>query len=203
MEARIEQRQGNVIVISGPSGVGKSTVCRRLCEELPAEFSISVTTRKRRPNEENDRDYQFVTPEAFEHLRDSDGLLEWAQVYGHMYGTPLRAVTQAIEEGRNIILEIDIQGCLQVKSKLPNTKAFFLLPPTPDEQRRRIEGRRTDAADAIRQRLSKADGEIQYANESGCYDCFVINDDLEATVKQIHERIVNTEKARSGSGNAR
>lgn len=191
MEARNGQTgKGKVIVISGPSGVGKSTVCHRLCEILPAEFSVSVTTRKQRPNEENARDYQFVSPDEFERLKAAGGLLEWAQVYGHMYGTPLAAVKRATDDGRNIILEIDIQGCVQVKSKLPETQAFFLLPPTPDEQRRRIEGRRTDDAEAIRQRLSKADGEIQYANESGCYDGFMINDDLNETIRKIYDRIV-------------
>ena len=190
MDARKTQEKGKVIVISGPSGVGKSTVCHRLCEMLPAEFSVSVTTRKPRPNEENARDYQFVTPDEFQKLKDAGGLLEWAHVYGHMYGTPLAAVTKAIGEGRNIILEIDIQGCVQVKSKLPETRAFFLLPPTPDEQRRRIEGRRTDDAEVIRQRLSKADGEIRYANESGCYDSFFINDNLDETVRKIHDRIL-------------
>lgn len=191
MDARNTNKKGKVIVISGPSGVGKSTVCHRLCEMLPAEFSVSVTTRRPRPNEENARDYQFVTADEFQKLKDAGGLLEWAQVYGHMYGTPLSAVTKAISEGRNIILEIDIQGCFQVKSKLPETRAFFLLPPTPDEQRRRIEGRRTDDAEAIRQRLSKADGEIQYANESGCYDSFLINDNLEETIRKIYDRILS------------
>lgn len=183
-------KPGKVIVISGPSGVGKSTVCHRLCDLLPAEFSVSVTTRLPRPGERTSRDYDFVSPEEFIRLRDSGGLLEWAQVYGQMYGTPLRAVQQAVADGRTIILEIDIQGCIQVRSKMPDARTFFLMPPTPEEQRRRIEGRRTDDDESIRQRLSKADGEIRYAMDSGCYEEFVINDDLDSTVRKIYEKIV-------------
>lgn len=185
----MEPRKGKVVVISGPSGVGKSTVCRRLCERLPAQFSVSVTTRPPRPNKQSSRDYDFVTPEQFSHLRDTGGLLEWAEVYGHMYGTPQAAVEKVVAEGRTIILEIDIQGCKQVRSKMPEAKAFFLMPPTPEEQRRRIEGRRTDDAESIRRRLEKADGEIRYAMESGCYDAFIVNDDLESAVCRIQDAI--------------
>lgn len=181
--------KGNVVVISGPSGVGKSTVCKRLCERLPARFSVSVTTRPPRPNEQSARDYDFVSPEEFTRLRESGGLLEWAQVYGHLYGTPLAEVEKAVREGRTIILEIDIQGCIQVRSKLPEAKTFFLMPPTPEEQRRRIEGRRTDDAESIRRRLEKADGEIRYAMESGCYDAFIVNDDLDEAVNKIEAYI--------------
>jgi guanylate kinase len=180
---------GCVVVISGPSGVGKSTICHRLCERVPAEFSVSVTTRAPRPGETHQRDYAYLSEGEFVRMREAGELLEWAQVYGHMYGTPLAAVRQAVEEGRVIILEIDIQGCIQVRRKMPQARTFFLLPPTPQEQRRRIEGRRTDAAGSIAVRLSKADGEIRYAMESGCYDEFIVNDDLEDTVAKIHARI--------------
>ncbi|MFQ5430313.1 MAG: guanylate kinase [Phycisphaerae bacterium] len=178
-------QRGNIIVISGPSGVGKSTVCRHLCERLPAEFSVSITTRKPRPGEENERDYRFISQEAFDDLKRRGALLEWAQVYGHSYGTPLDAVREAIEHGRTIILEIDINGCVQVRKKMPEAKAFFLLPPTPEEQKRRIVGRNTDPTDVIRERLSKADGEIRYAMEAGCFDEFLVNDHLDETVDRI------------------
>ncbi len=178
-------RQGKVIVISGPSGVGKSTICHRLCDELPAEFSVSVTTRKPRPGEQHERDYSYVTPDEFARLRDGGELLEWAEVYGHSYGTPLHAVTAATSDGRSIILEIDIKGCIQVREKMPEAMAFFILPPNPEEQERRIKNRNTDTHDVIEQRLARADGEIRYANESGCYDQFVVNDDIEQTIRQI------------------
>ena len=178
------------MVVSGPSGVGKSTVCRRLCEKVPAEFSVSVTTRKRRINEEHARDYHYITLEEFAKLKDGGGLLESAEVYGHWYGTPLAEVETAIAQGRVIVLEIDIKGCIQVRRKMPDARTFFLLPPTSDEQRRRIEGRRTDNATAISERLSQADGEIRYAMESGCYDEFIINDDLNETVDKIYAKLV-------------
>jgi len=185
MTSKNASKKGKVIVISGPSGVGKSTVCHRLCEILPAEFSVSVTTRQPRPGEAHARDYDYASPEAFDRLRRDDELLEWAEVYGHYYGTPLHGVRQAIEEGRTIILEIDIQGCIQVRRKMPDAMTFFLLPPTAQEQKRRIEGRHTDPAEVIRRRLAEADGEIRFAQESGCYDVFLVNDDLDETVNRI------------------
>ncbi len=185
MSTEHEAIAGSVIVISGPSGVGKSTICHRLCELLPAEFSISVTTRRPRPGEANDRDYTYVDRAAFDGLRDDDALLEWAEVYGCLYGTPLAAVKETVAAGRTIILEIDVKGCIQVREKMPDALAVFLMPPTPEEQKRRIVGRNTDAAESIRLRLAKADGEIRYASESGCYDEFLVNDDLDATVRRI------------------
>ena len=183
--AESSNKQGKVVVISGPSGVGKSTICHRLCEILPAEFSVSVTTRKPRPGETNAHDYHYVGKDEFDRLLREDALLESAEVYGYRYGTPTEAIRQAIEGGRTIILEIDINGCIQVRRKMPAAKTFFLLPPTPEEQQRRIEGRNTDAAAAIRERLSKADGEIRYAMESGCYDEFLVNEVVDETVRAI------------------
>lgn len=184
------KKRGKVVVISGPSGVGKSTICRRLCERLPAEFSVSVTTRRPRPGEADARDYHYVEEEEFARLRDGGGLVEWAQVYGHLYGTPLAPLERALEHGTVIILEIDIQGCIQVRKRLAEARTVFLLPPTPEEQKRRIEGRKTDAREVIRERLSKADGEIRYASESGCYDRFIINDDLDETVESVYGFVV-------------
>lgn len=182
-------RKGRVIVVSGPSGVGKSTICHRLCELLPGEFSVSVTTRTARPGEQHERDYRYVTAEVFKSLRDGGELLEWAEVYGHFYGTPLRAVQEAVDEGRAIILEIDIKGCIQVREKMEEARTFFILPPNPEEQARRIHGRNADAKEVIEQRLAKADGEIRFANESGCYDHFVVNDNIDETVERIRSLI--------------
>ena len=190
MAANAPLQTGRLVVVSGPSGVGKSTICHRLCQSVPAEFSISVTTRPPRPGEAHARDYHYVRPEEFIRLRDSGGLLEWAEVYGNMYGTPADPGQAALAEGRTIILEIDIQGCVQVRRKMPGARTFFILPPTLDEQKRRIEGRKTDPEAAIRERLAKADGEIRFANESKCYDHFLINDDLDATVARIRDFIV-------------
>ncbi|MCB9858503.1 MAG: guanylate kinase [Phycisphaerales bacterium] len=189
MNGKAADKKGKVIVISGPSGTGKSTICRRLCEELPAEFSVSVTTRPPRPNETADRDYHYVTPEEFARLKDGGELLEWAEVYGKHYGTPASAVNKAVADGRIIILEIDVRGCIQVHERIPEAIAFFILPPTAEEQKNRLEGRKTDAPESVAERLAKADGEIRYANESACYDEFVVNDKLDVTVAQIVAKI--------------
>lgn len=148
-------------------------------------FGVSVTTRSPRPGEADGHDYEFVTPEAFEALRAREGLLEWAEVYCHHYGTPKAMVEANLEAGRLTILEIDVEGCRQVREKMPNARAVFILTPSPDEQKRRIEGRKTDRADAIRERLAKAEGEIRRARDSGCYDAFVINEKLDQTIEEI------------------
>lgn len=180
-------KTGRIVVISGPSGVGKSTICHRLCEALPATFSVSVTTRKPRSGETHARDYRYVSQAEFDRMRVDGDLLEWAEVYGHFYGTPIAEIRRAIDVGETIILEIDVRGCIQVKDTLPEAKSYFILPPTAEEQKRRIEGRNTDAAEVIRTRLAQADGEIRYATESGCYNEFLINADLDETVNRIME----------------
>ncbi len=185
-----QNRRGAIVVVSGPSGVGKSTICRRLCALLPAEFSVSFTTRPQRPGEEDGRDYRFVSAEAFDRMLRADGLLESAMVYGHQYGTPVAPVKAALTENRVIVLEIDINGCVQVRRRFPKTLTFFILPPTPEEQRRRIIDRQTDPEQEIARRLTKADGEVRFAQETGCYDRFLINDDLDATVREIHDLIL-------------
>jgi guanylate kinase len=189
MSANDAAKTGRVIVVSGPSGTGKSTVCRRLCEQLPGEFSVSVTTRDPRPNETAARDYHYVSRAEFERLRDEGELLEWAEVYGKLYGTPISAVRKAVDDGRIIILEIDIRGCIQVRERIPESVAFFLLPPSAQEQRDRLLNRKTDAPESVAERLSKADGEIRYAQESGCYDHFIINDVIDETVRNIVTRV--------------
>ncbi len=173
------------MVISGPSGVGKSTTCRRLCADVPAEFSVSWTTRPRRPGEEDDRDYRFVDAATFERLLAENGFIEHAEVYGHRYGTPRAPVDEALRTGRTIVLEIDINGARQVRRVLPEALMIFLLPPTPEEQARRILGRRTDSQAEIEKRLARADGEIRHAKELGIYDCFLVNDDPDQTVETI------------------
>jgi guanylate kinase len=179
------EREGRVVVISGPSGVGKSTLCHRLCRALPAEFSVSMTTRAARPGERDGVDYQFVAAAEFQRLVELDGFIEHAEVYGCHYGTPVGPVLKAIEEDRWIVLEIDINGAIQVRSRFPGARLVFLLPPTPEEQRRRIEGRASDSEEEIAKRLSRAESEIRTARASKAYDVFVVNDDPDHTFREV------------------
>lgn len=187
--------RGTLLVVSGPSGVGKTTICRKLADRLDAFLSVSMTTRPKRSGEVDGGAYCFVTTEEFERRIELDRVLEYARVYGgHYYGTSAEPVFEALDAGRTVILEIEIEGTLQVKRRLPEAVAVYLLAPNAGEQESRLVGRRQDSAEAMAERLSKADGEIRYAHECGAYDHFVVNDDVEETVQRL-ERIV--QQARS------
>lgn len=182
--------KGIVVVISGPSGVGKSTLCQALAERLDGFLSISATTRPKRPNEREGVEYYFISPEEFDRRAAAGEFLETAEVYGgHRYGTPAGPVAQALAAGRVVLLEIEINGTLQTRQRYPDMLGVYVLAPGPRQQTERITGRRQDTAAAIRERLSKADGEIAYAHESGCYQHYVINDVFEETVDQLAELI--------------
>ena len=187
-------QRGLVLVVSGPSGAGKSTICHRLCNRLPAEFSVSVTTRAPRPNEVPERDYHFVDRDEFLRMRDNDELLEWAEVYGHFYGTRLQSVEEALEEGRIIILDIDVNGCIQVREKLTDSLAVFIML-APDTQKKRLTERGTDSAQSIEERLSKAASEVDLARQSGAFDAFVENDVLDESIARV-ETLVRRQLAR-------
>lgn len=177
---------GTLLIISGPSGVGKTTICRRLVERLDAFLSVSATTRPRRDNEVHGRDYFFLSQEEFSERLARDEFLEHAQVYGgKCYGTPTGPVREALAAGRHVILEIDIEGARQVTRRFPEAIGVFILPPTAGDLRDRLVGRQKDSAEAIRERLSKADGEIRYAQECGAYRHFIVNADVEETVEAI------------------
>ncbi len=161
---------GVLLIISGPSGVGKTTICKRLVDRLDAFLSVSCTTRPRRDNEVDGQDYHFISREAFEARLERGEFLEYACVYGgQYYGTPSLPVTDALQGGRVVILEIDIEGTLQVSKRIPDALGIYVLAPTAGEQADRLVGRRKDSEEAIRERLSKADGEIRYAMECGLW----------------------------------
>ena len=180
------KRRGKLIVISGPSGTGKTSICRALLERDPdAVWSVSATTRQPRGTERDGRSYEFITPREFEERRRQNAFLEWAEYLGRLYGTPLAPVTEALEAGRDVIVEIDVQGGAQVAERMPESIRVFVLPPTMESLKARLEGRRTESAEQLERRLAQADGEIGYARDSGAYGHFVVNDVLADTVAQI------------------
>ncbi len=186
--------RGCLIVISGPSGAGKTSICKALLEQVPGTvWSVSVTTRPPRPGEVNGHSYQFVSKDEFEAKQKAGELLESAEYIGHRYGTPRRPVEEALAAGRNVVMEIDVQGGMQVATKMPESVRIFVLPPNMESLRARLEGRRTEAAEQLARRLTEADGEIAIARDSGCYKHFVVNDVLETTVEQV-KRIIEQER---------
>ncbi|MFQ6862159.1 MAG: guanylate kinase [Beduini sp.] len=176
--------KGKLIILSGPSGVGKGTVRASLFEDesLNLAYSISMTTRFPRAGERDGIDYFFVSQEEFQRKIDEDGFLEYAQFVGNCYGTPKDYVDQLLNDGKNVVLEIEVQGALQVMKKCPEALTIFLVPPSMDELEKRIRGRRTEEEDIVRQRLDKAKREIATQNE---YKYVVCNDDVEEAKNKI------------------
>ncbi len=172
----MNQKRGMLIIFSGPSGVGKGTVRDLFVndEALNLAFSISMTTREKRPQEQDGVDYYFVNREAFEKAIENDELLEYAEFVGNYYGTPMAEVDRLRDLGKNVLLEIEVQGALQVIDKVPDALSIFLVPPSMDELRRRILGRRTEAEDVVNERLSKAEKEMALMNQ---YRYVICNDD--------------------------
>ena len=186
--------RGCLIVISGPSGAGKTSICKALLEGLlDTVWSVSVTTRPPRHGEVNGDSYQFVSRKEFEAKEAAGELLESAEYVGQRYGTPRQPVEKALAAGRNVVMEIDVQGGMQVAEKMPESVRIFVLPPNMASLRARLEGRRTEAAEQLAKRLAEADGEIAIARDSGCYSHFVVNDVLEMTVEQV-KRIIEQER---------
>lgn len=177
---------GTLLIISGPSGVGKTTVCKELVRRLDAFLSVSATTRPRRENEVDGVDYYFLTTEEFERRLERGEFLEHARVYGgRYYGTPAKPVLEALAAGKVVILEIEIEGTLQVVRRFPQAVTIYMLAPSPEDQKDRLVGRRKDSAEAMRERLNKADGEIRWAYDCGAYRYFLVNQTVEETVDEI------------------
>jgi guanylate kinase len=180
---QIPLRQGVLLVLSGPSGTGKGTICKALLHSSPSiHYSISVTTRAKRSGERNGVNYWFVSTAEFEKLRQQEDLLEWAEVYGNYYGTPRRYVEEQLTAGHDVILEIDIQGAMKVKQSFPQGIFIYILPPSLDELEKRIIHRGTDSDSVIRQRLSCVKDELACAKN---YNYVVINDVVETATCQI------------------
>lgn len=180
-------QKGLLVVLSGPSGAGKGTVCKALLPVMPdMGYSISCTTRRPREGEVEGVNYFFKSRDEFERMIRNDELLEWAEVYGNYYGTPLRYVEEKLAAGRNVLLEIDIQGALQVKRKYPNGVFIFLIPPSLEELKKRILGRGSETEESFKLRFGSAAEEMSHINE---YDYVVINDKVENAVDRIRSII--------------
>lgn len=176
--------KGLLIILSGPSGVGKGTVRAKLFEDesLNLAYSISMTTRESRPGEVNGRDYFFVDRETFEKKVAEGGLLEHAEFVGNYYGTPKDHVEELLNAGKNVLLEIEVQGALQVMAKCPHALTIFLVPPSMEELERRIRGRRTESEEIVRQRLAKAEREIKTKDN---YKHVVVNNTVDQAATDI------------------
>jgi guanylate kinase len=182
------QRRGLLVVISGPSGVGKGTIVKQLLKEHPdLKLSVSVTTRQPRPGEEEGVSYYFRAPEEFQRMVEAGELLEYAQFVNGFYGTPRRFVEEMLDQGHDVVLEIDIKGAIQVKERLPNGTYIFVLPPTMEELENRLTRRQTEAAEAMRQRLQVALDELNYLP---LYDYQLVNDDLDLAVRKVQAIIM-------------
>lgn len=189
----IGRARDKLVVISGPSGAGKTSICRALLSSLPdAVWSVSATTRPKRPGDESGSSYEFIDTAEFDARRQAGEFLETAQYVGQWYGTPRRPVEEALAAGKYVILEIEVQGGRQVAKAMPESVRIFVMPPNMESLRARLEGRQTEAAQQLASRLGEADGEIATARDGG-YDHFVVNDVLEETIEEV-KRIITEGK---------
>ena len=187
-------RKGLLILISGPSGTGKGTVCDLLRQKHPEiSYSISATTRQPRPGEQDGVNYYFYTKEKFREMIDQGQLLEWAEVYGNFYGTPKQKVLNRLEAGEDILLEIDTQGALNVMKVMPEGLFIFLLPPSLEELATRLKGRGTETEESLHRRLGAAVDEIKLATK---YRYVVVNDKVEDAQETI-ANVIEAEHHRS------
>lgn len=178
------KHKGLLIVISGFSGVGKGTLVKKLVDSYDNyALSVSMTTRAPRDGEKNGVSYFFVEKETFEETIANDGLIEYASYVGNYYGTPRAWVEEQLDSGRDVVLEIEVQGALKVKEKFPEALLLFLLPPSAQELKHRLEKRGTETAEVIEQRLKRAREEAEYI---GRYDFIEVNDDLDACMGRIN-----------------
>ena len=186
------EHKGKLFIISGPSGAGKGTICKRLVDETKVEVSVSMTTRQPRAGEIDGKSYYFTTKENFLKEVEAEGFLEWAEVYGNYYGTPKSKLDEKLSAGIDVVLEIDIQGALNVKEVYPEGIFIFILPPSMTELRKRITGRGSETEESLKLRLSQTLKEVSYIDK---YDYCVVNDDLDEAVARV-KAIVFAEHSR-------
>ena len=183
------KRQGYLFIISGPSGVGKGTLIKKLFKKVPdLYYSISLTTRKPRGEEREGIDYHFVNKKTFEKYIDEGRFAEWADVHGDYKGTLLSTIDESLAEGKDLLLEIDVQGALQIKKEYPEGIFIFITPPSWEELEERLRGRDTEEEESLKKRLTDARGEMEFSKH---YDYIIINDELEKASEELEAIIVN------------
>ena len=182
--------KGTLFIVSGPSGCGKGTVLAEILKQDNVYYSVSATTRAPRPGEVNGVNYHFLSKDEFEKLIENGGMLEYANYCGNYYGTPKKPVEDMLAEGKNVILEIEVQGALKVMEKCPEAVSVFILPPSLKELRRRLHKRGTETEEVIQKRIGEAAGEIRKAVN---YDYVMINGELEIAVSDLLS-IINSQK---------
>ena len=174
---------GHLFILSGPAGAGKSTLRKRLFQEMTdLVFSVSCTTRSIRCGETEAKDYFFITHESFRELEAAGAFLEWAQVHGNFYGTRREDVERALESGRDVLLEIDVQGSRQVKEKMPGAVRIFITTPSQEDLKGRLQGRGTETPEQMELRLHNAEIELTQARE---YDHIIVNDDIDRASSEL------------------
>jgi guanylate kinase len=185
MTSTASNHSGQLLVISGPSAVGKSTISRRLAAEIHITYAVSVTTRTQRPGDEAGKEYQYVTADEFFRRLDSDEFLEYAQVYGDYYGTPKHPTLDQLARGQDVLLEIDVQGALQVRYQYPHAILVFIMPPDEPTLLRRLQERARDSSEEMARRFRAAKREIHMAKGSKAFDEWIVNDQVESAVKKL------------------
>jgi guanylate kinase len=194
-------RRGRLIVLAGPSGVGKGSIVARLLAALPdLELSISATTRQPRVREDEGRHYHFVERQSFDEMIEGGGFLEWADIFGERYGTPREPVARALAEGRDVLVEIDVQGARQVKAAEPAAFMVFITPPSLEELERRLRTRGSETEQQIARRLAKARDELAAEPE---FDVTVVNDDLETAAREVVEIVDRLRRRTINGGHTR
>jgi guanylate kinase len=178
---------GQLLVLCGPSGVGKSTISRQLSGAMNILYTVSATTRPHKPGDDAGKTYQHITPDEFFHRLDHDEFLEYAQVYGDYYGTPMHPTLDQLAAGRDVLLEIDVQGALQVRDMYPKAVLIFILPPDEPTLLRRLRDRGRDSEEEISRRFRAAKREIRMARGSKAFDFWVTNDQVDTAVNRICE----------------
>ena len=186
--------RGQLIVLCGPAGVGKSTIARQLVDSIGARYAVSATTRDQRPGDDKGKIYEYIDQSEFFRRLDADQFLEYAQVHGQYYGTPRHPTLDDLSAGKDVLLDIDVQGALQLRYQYPDSLLIFILPPDEPTLLERMQSRARDSAEEITRRFRAAKREIHMAKGSRAFDHMVINDDLDRAVSEIR-RIISNKKA--------